>query len=89
MGACDETWSFSTIQYNTTVKQTRSSSVCGISFSTIQYNTTVKRVFQPHVWAVSFSTIQYNTTVKPHMCGFTGVNVVALTRYYRELVLKS
>ena len=37
----------------------------------------------------SFSTIQYNTTVKPHMCGFTGVNVVALTRYYRELVLKS
>ena len=36
-----------------------------------------------------FSTIQYNTTVKPHMCGFTEVNAVALTWYYRELVLKS
>lgn len=39
--------------------------------------------------AVDFSTIQYNTTVKPHVCGFTEVNVVALTWYYRELVLKS
>lgn len=37
----------------------------------------------------SFSTIQYNTTVKPHMCGFTEVNMVALTWYYCELVLKS
>ena len=59
------------------------------SFSTIQYNTTVKP--SPSSLQISwcFSTIQYNTTVKPHMCGFTGVNVVALTRYYRELVLKS
>ena len=39
--------------------------------------------------SVDFSTIQYNTTVKPHVCGFTEVNVVALTWYYRELVLKS
>ena len=37
----------------------------------------------------SFSTIQYNTTVKPHVRGFTEVNVVVLTWYYRELVLKS
>ena len=37
----------------------------------------------------SFSTIQYNTTVKPHVRGFTEVNAVALTWYYRELVLKS
>ena len=38
---------------------------------------------------ISFSTIQYNTTVKPHVRGFTEVNAVALTWYYRELVLKS
>ena len=58
-------------------------------FSTIQYNTTVKPsiiLFPP---PRSFSTIQYNTTVKPHARGFTEVNVVALTWYYRELVLKS
>ena len=59
------------------------------SFSTIQYNTTVKHNFVEIEPSPCFSTIQYNTTVKPHMCGFTGVNVVALTRYYRELVLKS
>ena len=59
------------------------------SFSTIQYNTTVKQKRHLTASSHSFSTIQYNTTVKPHMCGFTGVNVVALTRYYRELVLKS
>ena len=58
-------------------------------FSTIQYNTTVKLWQLKLKSAKCFSTIQYNTTVKPHMCGFTGVNVVALTRYYRELVLKS
>ena len=60
-----------------------------MSFSTIQYNTTVKRTALSTNDFEGFSTIQYNTTVKPHMCGFTGVNVVALTRYYRELVLKS
>ena len=60
-----------------------------LSFSTIQYNTTVKRNGQPHKGIASFSTIQYNTTVKPHVCGFTEVNAVALTWYYRELVLKS
>ena len=59
------------------------------SFSTIQYNTTVKLKMSVNASGYCFSTIQYNTTVKPHMCGFTGVNVVALTRYYRELVLKS
>ena len=49
------------------------------SFSTIQYNTTVKRPSIACIRKRSFSTIQYNTTVKPHMCGFTEVNVVALT----------
>ena len=59
------------------------------SFSTIQYNTTVKQREEKLADRVCFSTIQYNTTVKPHVCGFTEVNVVALTWYYRELVLKS
>ena len=58
-------------------------------FSTIQYNTTVKRLAASASSRSDFSTIQYNTTVKPHVRGFTEVNVVALTRYYRELVLKS
>ena len=58
-------------------------------FSTIQYNTTVKRIHDVVLRTRRFSTIQYNTTVKPHMCGFTGVNAVALTWYYYELVLKS
>ena len=58
-------------------------------FSTIQYNTTVKRWQSLIDLTSGFSTIQYNTTVKPHMCGFTEVNAVALTWYYRELVLKS
>ena len=49
------------------------------SFSTIQYNTTVKRNLLEDSRKNGFSTIQYNTTVKPHMCGFTEVNVVALT----------
>ena len=48
-------------------------------FSTIQYNTTVKQDAGEVAIAGSFSTIQYNTTVKPDMCGFTEVNVVALT----------
>ena len=61
----------------------------GYCFSTIQYNTTVKRQTLQALQSVRFSTIQYNTTVKPHVCGFTEVNVVALTWYYRELVLKS
>ena len=60
-----------------------------VSFSTIQYNTTVKHIVKLAVGFKGFSTIQYNTTVKPHVRGFTEVNVVALTRYYRELVLKS
>ena len=34
--------SFSTIQYNTTVKQTLSRDLGTLCFSTIQYNTTVK-----------------------------------------------
>jgi len=34
--------SFSTIQYNTTVKLLTTSPMCVKSFSTIQYNTTVK-----------------------------------------------
>ena len=59
------------------------------SFSTIQYNTTVKLSQQQLYRGLCFSTIQYNTTVKPHVRGFTEVNVVALTWYYRELVLKS
>ena len=80
---------FSTIQYNTTVKQQHIEENGHHCFSTIQYNTTVKLSFNLDIALTSFSTIQYNTTVKPHMCGFTGVNVVALTRYYRELVLKS
>ena len=58
-------------------------------FSTIQYNTTVKPFGEVDSFARCFSTIQYNTTVKPHVRGFTEVNVVALTWYYRELVLKS
>ena len=58
-------------------------------FSTIQYNTTVKLIALLSGFCVGFSTIQYNTTVKPHVRGFTEVNVVALTWYYRELVLKS
>ena len=60
-----------------------------VSFSTIQYNTTVKQSANTLLESFCFSTIQYNTTVKPHVCGFTEVNVVALTWYYRELVLKS
>ena len=48
-------------------------------FSTIQYNTTVKLFDQNPSVTFRFSTIQYNTTVKPHMCGFTEVNAVALT----------
>ena len=60
-----------------------------LGFSTIQYNTTVKRCNDDGSQAVGFSTIQYNTTVKPHVRGFTEVNMVALTWYYRELVLKS
>ena len=59
------------------------------SFSTIQYNTTVKPVPLLKYSTLRFSTIQYNTTVKPHVRGFTEVNAVALTWYYRELVLKS
>ena len=59
------------------------------SFSTIQYNTTVKHYPIPNITKKRFSTIQYNTTVKPHVRGFTEVNAVALTWYYRELVLKS
>ena len=35
---------FSTIQYNTTVKQKPSLSIIVSSFSTIQYNTTVKPI---------------------------------------------
>ena len=60
-----------------------------IGFSTIQYNTTVKRIDLAICFNISFSTIQYNTTVKPHVRGFTEVNVVVLTWYYCELVLKS
>ena len=60
-----------------------------ISFSTIQYNTTVKQIEDLQALWDGFSTIQYNTTVKPHARGFTEVNVVALTWYYRELILKS
>ena len=58
-------------------------------FSTIQYNTTVKLSLADAQCRWRFSTIQYNTTVKPHVRGFTEVNVVALTWCYRELVLKS
>ena len=71
--------SFSTIQYNTTVKLNFLYSVIGRGFSTIQYNTTVKPDNLLLLVYVGFSTIQYNTTVKPHMCGFTEVNAVALT----------
>ena len=60
-----------------------------LRFSTIQYNTTVKLFKEDMSQQKCFSTIQYNTTVKPHVCGFTEVNAVALTWYYRELVLKS
>ena len=61
----------------------------GYHFSTIQYNTTVKLARRHKNHQSDFSTIQYNTTVKPHVRGFTEVNVVALTWCYRELVLKS
>ena len=70
---------FSTIQYNTTVKRTDFLVKTRCSFSTIQYNTTVKLLVVRCRLVISFSTIQYNTTVKPHMCGFTEVNAVALT----------
>ena len=50
-----------------------------LRFSTIQYNTTVKHLSVIWILILCFSTIQYNTTVKPHMCGFTEVNAVALT----------
>ena len=80
---------FSTIQYNTTVKQHDRHTRKNCRFSTIQYNTTVKRKRNNFRITQRFSTIQYNTTVKPHVRGFTEVNVVALTWYYRELVLKS
>ena len=80
---------FSTIQYNTTVKHYPFEAETSGGFSTIQYNTTVKPSLGLVSSAFCFSTIQYNTTVKPHVRGFTEVNVVALTWYYRELVLKS
>ena len=80
---------FSTIQYNTTVKHNIQADSIIFCFSTIQYNTTVKHDKIDGVVGIRFSTIQYNTTVKPHVRGFTEVNVVALTWYYRELVLKS
>ena len=80
---------FSTIQYNTTVKHMTKAGSSILDFSTIQYNTTVKLDWRDNSHSVNFSTIQYNTTVKPHVRGFTEVNVVALTWYYRELVLKS
>ena len=80
---------FSTIQYNTTVKRLGREVSTDRRFSTIQYNTTVKPVWSKLVQQHRFSTIQYNTTVKPHARGFTEVNVVALTWYYRELILKS
>ena len=80
---------FSTIQYNTTVKPIDSVSHKLMCFSTIQYNTTVKLLHYSKDPIECFSTIQYNTTVKPHVRGFTEVNVVALTWCYRELVLKS
>ena len=38
--------SFSTIQYNTTVKLSPPTVLQRACFSTIQYNTTVKRVFR-------------------------------------------
>ena len=80
---------FSTIQYNTTVKPFLLSLRLTKGFSTIQYNTTVKPTLYQHSRGEGFSTIQYNTTVKPHVRGFTEVNVVVLTWYYCELVLKS
>ena len=58
--------SFSTIQYNTTVKLAFVHYHKITRFSTIQYNTTVKRVIYENVAFVGFSTIQYNTTVKLH-----------------------
>ena len=82
-------WCFSTIQYNTTVKQYDDGEVPMDGFSTIQYNTTVKPLVSLVHLLFRFSTIQYNTTVKPHVRGFTEVNVVVLTWYYCELVLKS
>ena len=80
---------FSTIQYNTTVKHPKHKHTHREGFSTIQYNTTVKQFSGRNSLEMCFSTIQYNTTVKPHVRGFTEVNAVALTWYYRELVLKS
>ena len=56
--------SFSTIQYNTTVKLTSLTLPSVNSFSTIQYNTTVKHAVPRAVSGLGFSTIQYNTTVK-------------------------
>ena len=56
--------SFSTIQYNTTVKPRLYVSNTIVCFSTIQYNTTVKPMAIWHQWEYRFSTIQYNTTVK-------------------------
>ena len=76
---CPNCGSFSTIQYNTTVKPVSYRYLRYFRFSTIQYNTTVKQTIVKDEQRVSFSTIQYNTTVKPHMCGFTEVNAVALT----------
>ena len=80
---------FSTIQYNTTVKPDTTFNHVTKRFSTIQYNTTVKQYQQVQDLCLCFSTIQYNTTVKLHVRGFTEVNVVVLTWYYCELVLKS
>ena len=57
--------SFSTIQYNTTVKQRMRRATAADGFSTIQYNTTVKPGSSSAGISISFSTIQYNTTVKP------------------------
>ena len=77
--SCSSPGSFSTIQYNTTVKPDAELRFVFKGFSTIQYNTTVKLLLLQEGQDARFSTIQYNTTVKPHMCGFTEVNVVALT----------
>ena len=42
----DSKLGFSTIQYNTTVKQNQDSLTRALGFSTIQYNTTVKLIFR-------------------------------------------
>ena len=60
----DNRLSFSTIQYNTTVKRLVGRQSLDIGFSTIQYNTTVKQEKINIKLLFSFSTIQYNTTVK-------------------------